>query len=72
MGDNVSLISPGKEAAKYLKKKLTTELRHDDTPDKNQYRFFVSDSIEQFEELGSIFLEKKIDGQVSKIDIEKY
>lgn len=72
MGDGVTLISPGQEVAKYMRKKLTDELRHDDTPDKNQYSFYVSDSIEQFEELGSIFLEKKIDGQVSKIDIEKY
>ncbi|MGN1116327.1 MAG: glutamate racemase [Candidatus Ornithomonoglobus sp.] len=72
MGPDVTLISPGEEVAKFLRKKLTDQLRHCDTPDKDQYKFFVSDSIEQFEELGSIFLEQKIDGQVSKIDIEKY
>ncbi len=72
MGPEVSLISPGEEVARFLRKKLTDELRHTDKPDKDQYRFFVSDSIEQFEDLGSIFLEHKIDGQVSKIDIEKY
>ncbi|MGM9935813.1 MAG: glutamate racemase, partial [Candidatus Ornithomonoglobus sp.] len=72
MGSDVTLISPGEEVAKFLRKKLTDELRHGDMPDKDQYKFFVSDSIEQFEELGSIFLEQKIDGQVSKIDIEKY
>ena len=32
----------------------------------------VSDDISSFEELGGIFLEREINGQVNKIDIEKY
>jgi glutamate racemase len=72
MGDTVKLISPGEEVAKYLKKKLTSDMCHSNIPDKEQYSFYVSDSIESFEELGSIFLETKINGQVNKIDIEKY
>lgn len=72
MGPEVCLISPGQEVAKYLRKKLTPELRHSPERDKEQYRYYVSDSIDTFEELGSLFLERKIDGQVSKIDIEKY
>lgn len=72
MGDSVTLISPGEEVAKYLRKKLTPELSHSDVPEPDRYHYYVSDSIDSFEELGSIFLERKIDGQVSKIDIEKY
>lgn len=72
MGEGVTLISPGEEVAKYLKKKITEDNRHSETCDKEQYRYFVSDSVESFEELGSIFLETKINGKVSKIDIEKY
>ncbi len=72
MGEGVTLISPGEEVAKYLKKKITDDNRHSDERDENQYRYFVSDSVESFEELGSIFLETKINGKVSKIDIEKY
>lgn len=72
MGDDVQLISPGEEVAKYLKKKLSEDMRHSSTHDYNQYSFYVSDSVESFEELGSIFLETKINGQVNKIDIEKY
>lgn len=72
MGDGVKLISPGQEVAKFLRKKLNNSLRHSDEKDKEQYHFYVSDSVEGFEELGSIFLETKIDGQVRKIDIEKY
>ena len=55
-----------------MKKKLTGSLCHSPVADEKQYSFYVSDSIENFEDLGSIFLETKINGQVSKIDIEKY
>lgn len=72
MGDDVTLISPGEEVAKYLRKKLTDDNRHSDERDTEQYKYFVSDSVESFEELGSIFLETRINGKVSKIDIEKY
>ena len=72
MGNDVTLISPGEEVAKYMKKKLTGSLCHSPVADEKQYSFYVSDSIENFEDLGSIFLETKINGQVSKIDIEKY
>lgn len=72
MGEGVTLISPGEQVAQYMKKKLTDELKHDEKKDENQYSYYVSDCIESFETLGSIFLERKINGQVGKIDIEKY
>ncbi len=72
MGESVTLISPGEEVAKYLKKKLCDDMCHGEARDEDQYRYFVSDSVENFEKLGSIFLETKINGKVSKIDIEKY
>ncbi len=73
MGDGVTLINSGAEVAKYLKKKLTREeLLHDETKSDEQYQYYVSDDIAGFEELGGIFLEKEINGQVNKIDIEKY
>lgn len=72
MGEGVTLISPGEEVAKYLKKKITEDNRHSEDRDGEKYRYFVSDSVESFEELGSIFLETEINGKVSKIDIEKY
>lgn len=73
MGDNVTLINSGAEAAKYLKKKLTNEnMLHDETIDEEKYRYYVSDSKETFSELGGVFLETEINGHVEKIDIEKY
>lgn len=72
MGDSVTLISPGEEVAKYLKKKIGKDSLHSDVPDENRYKYFVSDSVESFEELGSVFLKTKINGKVSKVDIGKY
>ncbi|MGN0107088.1 MAG: glutamate racemase [Hominilimicola sp.] len=72
MGDGVTLINSGAEVAKYLKKKLDDEMAHSERVDEHQYRYYVSDDISSFEELGGIFLEKEINGQVNKIDIEKY
>ncbi len=72
MGADVKLIDPGKEVAVYLKKKFDDGGLHGNKTDDDQYRYFVSDNVAGFEELGSIFLETKINGQVSKVDIEKY
>ena len=72
MGEGVTLISPGEEVAKFLRKKITPENAHCETSDADQYSYFVSDSVASFEELGSIFLETQINGKVRKIDIEKY
>ena len=72
MGDDVTLINSGAEAAKYLKKKFDREDMHTGQISDEQYRYYVSDDISSFEELGGIFLEREINGQVSKIDIEQY
>lgn len=72
MGEQVRLIDPSEEAVLYLKKKLGTEMLHDTSAEAEQYRYFVSDDPKSFAENGSIFLEKEINGQVEKIDIEKY
>ena len=72
MGDDVTLVSPGEEVAKFLRKKITPLNAHSEIRDRDQYSYYVSDSIENFEELGGIFLETKINGKVNKIDIEKY
>lgn len=72
MGDNVVLIDPCAEVVKCLKTHLGDEILHGDIKDKEQYRYFVSDSPSDFAEHGSAFLEHEIIGQVERIDIEKY
>ena len=64
MGENVKLISPGAEAAKYAQKALMSAdlLKDGDTPGKNV--FYVSDSKELFEENAGHFLEHPVDGEV--------
>ncbi len=73
MGEDVTLINSGAEVANYLKKKLTNEdMLRGEKNNTEQYRYYVSDDVSSFEELGGIFLERGINGQVERVDIEKY
>jgi len=71
MGDNVTLINAGAETAlaakEYLEKAdMLCDRRVGDV------KYYVSDSVDGFADLGGVFLEKKIQGDVYKVDIEKY
>ena len=71
MGKNVTLINSGAEAATEAK----CILKNNDSlaaEKKGSAQFFVSDTIDGFAELGSVFLEKSIKGSVEYIEIEKY
>ena len=71
MGEGVTLINSGKEAAKSIYNYLSrNDLLSDNQTGKCKY--FVSDSVEGFETLGGIFMNCSINGDVTKIDIEKY
>lgn len=72
MGGGVTLINSGAEVAKLLKSYFEENDLGCERSAKKQYRYYVSDNVDGFETLGGIFLEEKIDGQVEKIDIEKY
>ncbi len=69
MGENVTLIDPGKIVAGYVKEYLTDKNM---LADKSNYKFFVSDCPDDFEHLAKEFLQRDIPGGVEKIDIEKY
>lgn len=70
MEGKVTLIDSGFEAAKEMKAFLTREDRLSEADGKA--RFYVSDSVDGFEQLGGRFLDKDINGMIEKIDIEKY
>ena len=70
VGDDVLLINPGREAASTVKRLL--EQNGMTAKDGGNHRFFVSDSVENFETLGGMFIGQSINGEVAKIDIEKY
>lgn len=71
MGDSVTLIDAGFEVAKTLKEYFDQTGMHTDAAI-GETDYFVSDNIDGFETLGGLFLEKKINGRVEKIDIERY
>ena len=71
MGEEVTLIDSGAEAANYALEFLKeTDLQGDENI--GEYKYFVSDSAEDFARLGGMFLEKPIYQNVEKIDIERY
>jgi glutamate racemase len=71
MGNEVKLIDSGKEAADCLHTQLmrTDSLSSDIAGTKTIY---VSDSVDNFSSLASMFLGSELTGKVDKIDIEKY
>lgn len=72
MGCNVTLIDVGEEVAKVVANFLDKECMLADGGKMGTYQYYVSDTTDNFENLGSTFLEQQIKGQVEKIDIEKY
>ncbi len=72
MGEGVRLIDPGAETAKHVKQILQHTHQLSDNRQQAHYQYYVSDSVEGFSRLGSMFLEKEINDSVEKIDIEKY
>lgn len=71
MGDTVTLIDSGAVAAEsamlFLK---NTDMQSNEK--NGEYRYFVSDSAEDFANLGGMFLQKEICEKVEKVDIENY
>lgn len=72
MGDGVSLVSPGVETAVYAKELLLKEglLNKSDTLGKTEY--YVSDDVEKFSYLASMFLDDEVYKNVKKINIEDW
>lgn len=72
MGDEVALINPSRETAVYISKYLKENDMVAEKKGGDKYRFFASDDIDTFSELGSKFLGRHIENNVEKIDIERY
>jgi len=72
MGEGVTLIDSGAAAADYAKLRLEELGLACDKNKKGTAKYFVSDTVDSFSELGGMFLNREIQGEVSKIDIEKY
>ncbi len=70
MGENVTLISSGAEAAKYASAVLTRNELLTERETKGINTFYSSDSIALFEEHVKTFLGQQPDGEVLNIDID--
>lgn len=72
MGDSVTLIDVGEAASKHARRYLEENDMLSFKKEGGKCSYFVSDSVDNFANLGSLFLERQIGEMVNKIDIEKY
>lgn len=72
MGEDVSLISPGEEAAKYAQGQLAKNNLLSNRKEKGKNKFYVTDSIETFTENCNIFLGTDIKESIEKCNLENY
>lgn len=72
MGDSVKLIDVGEAAAQHVMRYLKENDMQNESTHEPQYSYFVSDSVDNFANLGGMFLQQEIGEMVNKIDIEKY
>ncbi len=72
LGDGVTLVNSGACAAEYAKRQMMQGHMLCEREQTGQTQYFVSDSVENFEELGGRFLQRKLSGHVQKIEIERY
>jgi glutamate racemase len=72
LGDSITLIDSGASTAMYVKEYLEKNDMLAGKKQKEQYKYFVSDSTSDFSKIANLFLGKNIDNLVEKIDIEKY
>ena len=70
MGEGVTLVNSGAAAA--IEAKEILKEKDMLGSGKGTVKYYVSDTVDGFQELGSAFLERNIGGDIEKIDIEKY
>lgn len=71
-GPDVTLINSGAVTADYTKKYLTENNLLSNERKAEQYKYYVSDSVDKFTGVADAFLGKHIEGNIEKIDIELY
>lgn len=71
-GDEVTLIDSGQATALYTAKLLKDAGLETTNTNQGEYKFFVSDTPDNFENMAGMFLSKDIRHSVTQIDIEQY
>lgn len=72
MGPGVELVSAGEESAFELKRMLKAAEKRADETRQGTTEFYVSDRVEDFEQIASLFLQEDLRHGARRIDIEQY
>ena len=72
MGPDVALVDVGEQCARWVRKQLELDGLRNQRPGAGRHRYYVSDSIEDFSALASVFLREDVAGEVEQIDITAY
>ena len=72
MGPGVELVSAGEESAIELKRMLKAAGKRADETRQGTSEFYVSDRVEDFEQIASLFLQEDLRHGARRIDIEQY
>ena len=72
LGDKVTLIDSGRATALYTAELLRSRGLETTKETEGEYRFFVSDTPHNFENMAGMFLSRDIHHRVTQIDIEEY
>jgi len=70
MGPGVTLVSAGEESAFELKRLLKAGNLRNDPSHRGEAEFYVSDRVEDFERLASLFLREDLRHSVRRVDID--
>lgn len=72
MGDETTLISAGSATAEFVAEEISRMGLLSDDKRQGVHKYYVSDSTENFSALASVFLRRDIQGEVHKIDWDKF
>ena len=72
MGSDTALIDSGEPVANEVKALLTDSGIAADIGNVANYQYYVSDSTDNFSNLGSLFMERELSGSLQMINIEEY
>lgn len=72
MGPSVTLVSAGEESAFELKRMLKSGGLRADEQNRGETSFYISDRVEDFEQIASLFLQEDLCHAAQRIDIDQY
>ena len=72
MGPDAALVDVGEQCARWVKKQLEWDGLRNERPGAGRHRYYVTDSVQDFSALASVFLGEDVTGEVEQIDITAY